>query len=95
MKKTLSTLVFALLALMATTVTAQTFNYPVKGQQGFSLTEKTRDGLHISYNLGQMSLNQIDYRGEAMSEISISAIAIPADAGSPNLPTDSRMMAIP
>ena len=95
MKKTLSTLVFALLALMANTVMAQTFNYPVKGKQGFSLTEKTRDGLHISYNLGQMSLNQIDYRGEAMSEISISALAIPADAGSPNLPTDSRMMAIP
>ncbi len=74
---------------------AQTFNYPVKGQQGFALTEKTRDGLHISYNLGQMSLNQIDYRGEAMSEISIKAIAIPTNAGSPNLPTDSRMMAIP
>ena len=95
MKKTLSTLVFALLTLMANTVMAQTFNYPVKGKQGFSLTEKTRDGLHISYNLGQMSLNQIDYRGEAMSEISITALAIPADAGSPNLPTDSRMMAIP
>ena len=59
---------------------AQTFNYPVKGQQGFALTEKTRNGLHISYNLGQMSLNQIDYRGEAMSEISIKAIAIPTNA---------------
>ena len=74
---------------------AQTFNYPLKGKQGFNLTEKTRDGLHITYNLGQMSLSQLDYRGEEMSEISISAIAIPNDAGHPNLPTESRMMAIP
>ena len=95
MKKTLSTLIFSLLALMANTVMAQTFNYPVKGRQGFNLTEKTRDGLHISYNIGQMSLSQLNYRGEELSEISISAIGIPADAGSPNLPTESRMMAIP
>ena len=95
MKKALSTLAIALVVLLGNLTMAQTFNYPVKGQQGFSLTQKTRDGLHISYNLGQMSLNQIDYRGEAMSEISIKAIAIPTNAGSPNLPTDSRMMAIP
>lgn len=95
MKKSLLTVLAIMFAWTAGTAMAQTFNYPVKGQQGFALTEKTRNGLHISYNLGQMSLNQIDYRGEAMSEISIKAIAIPTNAGSPNLPTDSRMMAIP
>ncbi len=88
-------LAIAALAFIANLTMAQTFDYPVKGKQGFNLTEKTRGGLHISYNLGQMSLSQIDYRGEAMSEISIASITIPADAGSPNLPTDSRMMAIP
>ena len=88
-------LAIAALAFIANLAMAQTFDYPVKGKQGFNLTEKTRGGLHISYNLGQMSLSQIDYRGEAMSEISIASITIPADAGSPNLPTDSRMMAIP
>ena len=96
MKKPLSiSLALMLLALVVNTSLAQTFNYPVKGKQGFSLTEKTRDGLHISYNLGQMSLSQLNYRGEEMSEIGISAITIPADAGKPNLPADSRMMAIP
>lgn len=88
-------LAIAALAFIANLAMAQTFDYPVKGKQGFNLTEKTRGGLHISYNLGQMSLSQIDYRGEAMSEISIASITIPADAGSPNLPMDSRMMAIP
>ena len=88
-------LAIAALAFIANLAMAQTFDYPVKGKQGFNLTEKTRGGLHISYNLGQMSLSQIDYRGEVMSEISIASITIPADAGSPNLPMDSRMMAIP
>jgi len=96
MKKSLSTiLAIAALALFSASAVAQTFNYPVKGKQGFNLTEKTRDGLHISYNLGQMSLSQLNYRGEEMSEISISAICLPNDAGHPNLPTESRMMAIP
>ena len=84
-----------LAVLTGTTGMAQTFNYPVKGKQGFTLTEKTRDGLHISYNLGQMTLSQLSYRGEEMSEISISAIVLPNNAGCPNLPVESRLVAIP
>ena len=96
MKKTLPfALALVLFALIGSTAMAQTFNYPVKGKPGFNLTEKTRDGLHISYNVGQVTLNPIQYRGEEMSEVSIKAIAIPCDAGKPNLPADSRMMAIP
>ena len=96
MKKNLPiVLAIALIAFIGNTVLAQTFNYPVKGKQGFNLTEKTRDGLHISYNVGQVTLNTIQYRGEEMSEVSINTIAIPSEAGKPNLPADSRMMAIP
>ena len=96
MKKSLPiVLAIALIAFIGNTVLAQTFNYPVKGKQGFNLTEKTRDGLHISYNVGQVTLNSIQYRGEEMSEVSINTIAIPSEAGKPNLPADSRMMAIP
>ncbi len=96
MKKPLPTfLAIALAVLTGTFCMAQTFNYPVKGKQGFSLTEKTRDGLHISYNVGQVTLNQLTYRGEEMSEVSIPAISMPNNAGHPNLPAESRMMAIP
>ena len=96
MKKSLPiALAFALFAFIGNVALAQTFDYPVKGKQGFNLTEKTRDGLHISYNVGQVTLDQINYRGEEMSEVSIKAISIPNDAGKPNLPADSRMMAIP
>ena len=96
MKKSLLTvLAIVMLAITGSFAMAQTFNYPVKGKQGFNLTEKTRDGLHISYNVGQVTLGQLNYRGEEMSEVSIHAIAIPADAGKPNLPAESRMLAIP
>ena len=74
---------------------AQTFTYPLKGKQGFSLSEKTRDGLHINYNLGQFSLSPINFRGENMAEISISGIVLPNEEGCPNLPVESRMLAIP
>lgn len=96
MKKSLPiALALVLLAFFGSTAMAQTFDYPVKGKQGFNLTEKTRDGLHITYNVGQVTLNQLNYRGEEMSEVAIKAIAIPSEAGKPNLPADSRMMAIP
>ena len=84
-----------MLALTGGFAMAQTFDYPLKGKQGFNLTEKTRDGLHISYNVGQVTLNELNYRGETMAELSIPAISLPTDAGLPNLPTESRMMAIP
>ena len=74
---------------------AQTFTYPINGKQGFSLPEKTRDGLRVNYNLGQFSLNPIDNRGESMSEISISGIVLPNEEGYPNLPVESRMLAVP
>lgn len=91
------TKLFALTLLVLSTgmIMAQTYTYPVKGQQGFALTEKTRDGMHISYQLGQFTMDQLNYRGEEMSEISIKGVVLPNNAGCPNLPTESRMMAIP
>ncbi|MBO7460027.1 MAG: T9SS type A sorting domain-containing protein [Bacteroidales bacterium] len=88
-------LIVVVLALFANVTMAQTYTYPVKGKQGFSVSQKTRDGMHISYELGQFTLNQMNYRGEDMSEITISGIVLPNTEGCPNLPTDSRMLAIP
>ena len=88
-------LAVAILALTANMLSAQTYTFPVRESQGFSMTSKTRDGARINYELGQFSLSQISYRGEEMSEISISSICIPNEAGLPNLPVESRMIAIP
>lgn len=88
-------LIVGVLAMFANVTIAQTYTYPVQEKQGFSVSQKTRDGMRISYELGQFTLNQLSYRGEEMSEIAISGIVLPNTAGSPNLPTESRMMAIP
>ena len=91
----IKTLAIALLALTTSYAAAQTFSYPIKGEKGFSLTEKTRGNIAISYNLGEFSFNNLNYKGEDMSEILISAITLPNNAGCPNLPTESRFIAIP
>ena len=96
MKKNFIKLIALMVLVLGTgVIMAQTYTFPVKGTQGFALSQSTRDGAHISYQLGQFSLSQIEYRGEEMSEISINAISIPNDEGLPNLPVESRMMAIP
>ena len=101
MKKSLPiVLAFALFAFIGSSALAQTFDYPVKGKQGFNLTEKTRDGLHITYNVGQVTLNQLNYRGEDMCEVSISSVSLPNDEGMPNLRDPSlrrrgRMLRVP
>ena len=87
--------IVTMLAFIANITIAQTYTYPVKDQQGFSVSQKTRDGMTINYELGSFSLEQLNYRGEEMSEISIKGIILPNVAGCPNLPTESRLMAIP
>ena len=96
MRRFLQTMVLiAVIAMSTSLAMAQTFTYPVKGKQGFSLSEKTRDGLHVSYNLSQFTLSPLNYRGESMSEISISGMVLPNNEGCPNLPVESRLLAVP
>lgn len=94
-KRVLNLLAVLVLSLLAEATMAQTFSYPVKGKQGFSLIEKTRDGFRVNYEIGEFTLSQINYRGEEMSEISINGLTLPNNAGCPNLPVESRLMAIP
>ena len=96
MKKRLLRIVAIVLAVFTSNIImAQTFTYPAKGKDGYTLTQKRMDGVSISYNMSQFTLNSLNYRGEEMSEISISALTLPNAVGCPNLPSDSRMMAIP
>ena len=53
MKRVPQMIFIAMIAFFSNLAMAQTFTYPVKGKQGFSISEKTRDGLHVNYNLGQ------------------------------------------
>ena len=56
-----------------------------------------RDGNGISINMALKSyeLSSMNYKGEAMQEITLSGIFIPNDEGMPNLPRISRFVAVP
>ncbi|MCQ2301523.1 MAG: C25 family cysteine peptidase [Bacteroidales bacterium] len=94
-KELLRIIAIVLVVFSANMAMAQTYTYPAKGKDGFTLTQKRMDGVSINYNMSQFTLNSLNYRGEEMSEISMNAIPLPNVAGCPNLPADSRLMAIP
>ena len=53
------------------------------------------NGISIGLALDSYELTSLNYRGEAMHEISLSGIFIPNDEGMPNLPRISRFVAVP
>jgi hypothetical protein len=53
------------------------------------------NGISIGLSLDSYEINSLDYRGEAMHEISLTGIFIPNDEGMPNLPRISRIIAVP
>lgn len=95
MRRIYTLFAFILLFLNTLTVNAQSYSYPIERQQGFTLNESSKDGMHISYELGHFALSQVSYRGEEMSEIAIKGIILPNNEGCPNIPVESRMLAIP
>ena len=95
MKKHNSIYVALLLTLISFQSTAQTFSYPTKDVKGLSIVAETKGNIEFDYNLGSFSFNNLNYKGEDMSEITISAITLPNNPGCPNLPTESRFIAIP
>lgn len=96
MRKNVLKLMAALLfASSALSVTAQTFTFPTKGPQGFSITSKSTDGVKVNYSMKGFSLDHFNHKGEMMSEITFAGIVLPNRYGCPNLPTESRMIAVP
>lgn len=95
MKTVLKLIAVVILTITSCFATAQTYTYPTDGPKGYTLSSKTTDGVAVNYSLGRFSLSQLTYKGEVMSEISMSSIVLPNDYGCPNLPTESRFIAIP
>jgi Peptidase family C25./Propeptide_C25. len=96
MKKSLLKIIAVLFTACITSIsTAQTYTYTTKGPQGLTMTSHNRSGVSINYSINELNLNSLNYKGEEMSEISISSFQIPNDEGLPNLPRESRFFAIP
>ena len=99
MKFSLRTLVSAVLVLSAMALNAQqrdfTFNNTAQ-REGLTVEQNTRSGLEMRHALKRMSLVSVSdngYTGEAIN--AGTGIALPADAGKPNLPSFSQFVAVP
>lgn len=92
-------LVYAALLMLGITTTAtaqetRTFQFN-HGKTGIQMTEQTRGNVSIEYSIDEMSLNSFTYNGEEMQTIGIGDISLPNAKGLPNVPTYSRIIAIP
>ena len=94
-KNVLRWMALLLLAFSTGWATAQTYSFSTKGPQGFSMPHKDRGGVKVNYSLKGFSLDQFNHKGETLSEISFAGLVLPNRYGCPNLPTESRMIAIP
>lgn len=62
---------------------------------GISLKYAGTDGVKLNFSMKGFRLEDFDLKGEAMKNIVFDEFFVPADEGMPNLPTASRMIAIP
>ncbi len=89
----------ALLMLGVTTaLTAQevrSFSFNHEGKTGVQLKNQTRGNVAIEYNIDELSLTSFTYEGEEMQSIGIADISLPNEKGLPNVPSYSRIIAIP
>lgn len=64
-------------------------------KQGFSLVNSEKSGLDLKYSVNSFAYVDVDVNGEIMQAIIMPGVFLPNDAGAPNLPGESRFVAIP
>ncbi|MEJ5302788.1 MAG: PKD domain-containing protein [Bacteroidales bacterium] len=74
----------------------QEFNYSDSWDKpGINLKYSGVDAVKLNFSMKGFRLEDFDLKGEAMKNIIFDEFFVPADEGMPNLPTASRMIAIP
>ncbi|MCP4633438.1 MAG: T9SS type A sorting domain-containing protein [candidate division Zixibacteria bacterium] len=91
--KTVIWVVFAL--LLASQVSASTYNYDNPGNAGMKLTSQDLSGVEIRYTVEKLRLESKDVDGNPMTSVRIPGVFLPNEPGAPNLPGQARMIAIP
>jgi len=75
---------------------AQEFRYQdALNPNGISLKSATPSSAGLDFSVEAFTLEDFDLKGEAMKNIIFGEFFVPADEGMPNLPTFSRMIAVP
>lgn len=86
-----------LLILLAT---ARTYSGTVTysdswGEQGFTVNESSFTGVKIIYSVNEFSITDQLINNETKSTLQLSGVFLPNDAGAPNLPAESKNIAVP
>ncbi len=81
---------------LAAAAAAQVHEYAgLWGRPGLSLQSSTPQGVEMVLSLDRLGLDDVDINGEAMQAAVINALALPNQAGAPDVPSLSRFVAIP
>ena len=75
---------------------AQQFTYDDSwSEQGFKLVRSDRTGVEVMHSVESFNLIGVDVNGDMMSAVIMPGVFLQNDEGAPNLPGESRMIAIP
>ena len=88
-------LALVMLSMATTAQEVRTFSFNHEGKTGFRLTGQTKGNVSLEFNIDKLSLSSFKYNGEEMQSICIADISLPNEKGLPNVPSYSRMIAIP
>ncbi|MBD3170398.1 MAG: PKD domain-containing protein, partial [candidate division Zixibacteria bacterium] len=91
-----SIIVFLLVAGFSAAASADVIKYDnAWDDAGFTIAEKGGFGVEVTYCVEQVAINDLQVNGKTMKTINIPGVLLPNNPGAPNLPGESRMIAIP
>lgn len=65
------------------------------GKQGYTIAENKSNKIELVFSLSEFALNDVEINKEIMQNLQIKDFVLPNDAGSPDLPYFSKLVAIP
>ncbi|HSG67946.1 MAG TPA: C25 family peptidase propeptide domain-containing protein, partial [Bacteroidales bacterium] len=91
--------------LFALTVLALLFSFALNADeiryndswssQGFTLVQSEKSSVNIMHSVNSFNFVEVDVNGENMTAVIMPGVFLPNDEGAPNLPGESRMIAVP
>ena len=89
-------LAITFLLLLAPTSNSEVVNFNDSwGNAGFNLVSQDASGVEVIFSIEELYFGELELEGATYSTVGVPGIFLPNDAGAPNLPGDSRFIAVP